>query len=31
VKIERGEKIGVVLSKTETQLFDKGNGQSLRR
>ncbi len=31
VKIERGEKIGVILSKSETQLFDKLSGQSLRR
>lgn len=30
VDIERGEKIGVVLRKVETQLFDKASGASLR-
>jgi len=31
VNIERGEKIGVVLRKSETQLFDLDGGESLRR
>jgi len=31
VNIERGEKIGVVLRKNETQLFDFHSGKSLRR
>ena len=30
VMIERGERIGVILSKTETQLFDGDSGVSLR-
>jgi len=31
VNIERGERIGVVLRKSETQLFDLDSGNSLRR
>jgi len=31
VSIERGEKIGVTVRKSETQLFDEQSGQSLRR